>query len=287
MQDRSSTFLRLLLNHYHKGPLDPVLAPLADEEAKAVSELPINQGNFEEILSAPLYVLSKVHYSWLVEKIKEMPANSVIYLLGFLPQGQAEKIQTALKIKGDIPSFSPLMKRFVLSRIANDLPFKDSPPFESIKESELSQLNRLKKQELVQLIDFLGLYDLTEEIHNIVDKKLLENIYSALTPKKKAYVKKCLLSKEKLVTNRLNLEYWDGDPAKLAKLLHHRGMVRLGYALCALDENLVWYVTHTLDSGRGKKLLRYINDKEIPTVTKTLREQVLDVIAFFNKESNK
>lgn len=286
MQDRKATFLRLLLNHYHKGPQESVLAPLPDEEAKAVSDLSVNLSNFDALLSTPLKVISKVHYSWLVDKIKEMPETSIVYLLGFLPPKQAEKIQSALKIKGEIPTFSPLMKRFVLSRIANDLPFKDTLPFENIPDSELSKLSQLSKQEIVQLIDFLGLYDLTEEMHNIVDKKLLENINNALTAKKKAYVKKCLLSKEKLVTNRLNLEYWDGDPAKLSKLLHHRGMVRLGYALCAQDESLVWYITHTLDAGRGNKLLRYINDKEIPTVTKTLREQVLNVIAFFNKESN-
>ena len=287
MKDRSSTFLRLLLNHYHKGPQEAVLAPLPDEEAKAISELNIRSDNFMAVLQTPLNILSKAHYSWIIEQLKEMPDNSVIYLLGFLPVSEAEKIKKALNIKDEIPTFSPLMKKFILNRLAQDLPFKDSPPFENIPESGLSGLADLKKQEIVQLIDFLGLYDLAEEIHNIVDKKLLNHINAALTPKKKSYIKKCLLSKEKLVTTRLNLEYWDGDPAKLAKLLHHRGMVRLGYALCAQDEHLIWHVTHTLDSGRGKKLLRYINDKEIPTVTKTLREQILDVIAFFNKESNK
>lgn len=287
MQDRSSTYLRLLLNRYHKGPQEAVLTPLPEEKAKKVSELTINTEDCETILAAPLENLRRIHYSWMLDTLEKLPQSSIVYMLGLVPPEKAEKIQAALKIKSKPPALSPLMKKFILQRLANDFPFKDTPPFSHIPESELSFLAHLQKQELVQLIDFLGLYDLSEEIHNIVDKRVLEKIYNALTPKKKSYVKKCLQSKEKLVTNRLNLEYWDGDQAKLLKLIHHRGMVRLGYALCNQDQNLIWHITRTLDSGRGKKLLRYINDKEIPGVTKTLREQVLDVMAFFKKGSKK
>ena len=285
MQERSSIFLRLLLNRYHQGPQDAILALLPDDEGKEVSEQPIPSGDIEATLTSPLDALKRTHYSWLLDSLTELPKPSVAYLLGLMQEEKAEKIKTALKIKNKASNLTPLMKRFILGRLAKDFPFKETPPFEQIPETELTPLANLKKQELVQLIDFLGLYDLSEEIHNIVDKRLLENINNALTPKKKSYVKKCLLSKEKLVTNRLNLEFWDGDPAKLSKLIHHRGMVRLGYALCNQDKHLVWHITHILDSGRGKKLLRYINDKEIPGVTKTLREQVLDVMAFFKKGS--
>lgn len=287
MQDRSSTYLRLLLNRYHKGPHEAVLTSFPEEKARQVTELPLRTSDIEAILYAPLENLNRIHYSWMLDTLKKIPEPSVLYLLAMIQKEKAEKLKAALGIRSKVPSLSPLMRKFILKYLANDIPFKDTPPFSHIVESELSALAHLQKQELIQLIDFLGLYDLSEEIHNIVDKRLLEKIYNALTPKKKSYVKKCLLSKEKLVTNRLNLEYWDGDPEKLSKLIHHRGMVRLGYALCNQDNNLIWHITHILDSGRGKKLLRYINDKEIPGVTKTLREQVLDVMAFFKKGSKK
>jgi hypothetical protein len=283
LQDRSSIILRLLLNRFHKGPMDAVLKLLPEETAKKVSSISIQTNNVGAAINVPFDVLKTVHYSWLVKELHELPESILIYLLGLLPFAQATKLKDALKLKNEIPSFSKAVKPFVVDQVFPFLPFRDAPPFTSIPESEMSKLAWMKKKELVEVIDFLGLYDLAEEVHNIVDKKILEKIYASLTPKKQSYLKKCLRSKEKLVTNRLNLEYWDGDNSKLLKLLHHRGLVRLGYALCGQDAGLIWHITHILDEGRGKKLLRYINEKDIPGVTKTLREQIQDVSEFFNK----
>ena len=90
----------------------------------------------------------------------------------------------------------------------------------------------------------------------------------------------CLHQKEKLITQKLQLEHWDGDCRKLGKLLHHRGLVRLGYALSGQHKDLIWHISHILDAGRGNKLTRYYHKNKIPGVSQTLSYQVLAVIDF-------
>lgn len=288
MENRKSIFLRLLLNKCHKEPQEALLNALPENEAqkvKAVGRMPSE--DYYALLSSPLDALINVHYSWLAKKLKSISPEKTLYLLGLIPKSRAEKIKTVLNIPTAVPSFSPFIKKFVIQYLSEDFPLKDAPALAFIPESEFSSLTQLKKQEIIEMIDFLGLFDLAEEIHNIVDKTLLEKIYNTLTSKKKSFVKQCLLSKQKLVTNRLNLEYWDGNPSKLNKLLHHRGIVRLGYALSGQNPDLIWHITRRLDSGRGEKLLRYINEKEIPGVTQALTKQVHQVTKFFNKVKQK
>lgn len=283
MQDKSSMMLRLLLNRFHKGAQDTILKALPEEESQKVLSVPIDSSDIQAALTAPLDMLENVHYSWIVPKLQELPPNTLPFILALMPQPQASKIGEILSIKDSIAPLSSPMKRFILQQLSHLIEFNDTLPVAYIPKTEMTHLAELKKHELVDLIDFMGLYDLSEELHQIVDKKLLENVYQSLTHRKQVYLRQCLRSKEKLVTNRLNLEHWDGDSEKLMKLLHHRGLVRLGYALSGQHRDLVWHITHILDTGRGEKLERYINEKEIPAVTQALREQIHNVIEFFKK----
>lgn len=283
MDDKKSIFLRLLLNKYNQGPQDALLNALSEDEAQKVKAVKISSEDYLALLSSPLNTLTHVHYSWLTKPLASLSREKTLCLLGLIPQAHAEKIKSALNIAEEIPAFSSSVKKFIIQYLAKDFPFQDAPVLAFVPDSDLSHLTHLQKQQIIELIDFLGLFDLAEEIHNIVDKTVLEKVNSALTPKKRSFIKQCLLSKQKLVTNRLNLEYWDGNPSKLAKLLHHRGMVRLGYALSGQSPDLIWHITHRIDSGRGNKLLRYVNEKEIPGVTNALKEQVHQAIQFFNK----
>lgn len=287
MQDKSSVMLRLLLNSYHKGNQDDVLKLLPEEISKKVSELSIQSSDFQAAMTAPLDLLKTVHYSWLTPKLKELPKNTLPLILSLLPDPQATKLKNNLSIKGNLPEFSPKMRTFVLQQVSHLIDIDEALPLAFLPRSDMTELSELKKRQLVELIDYLGLFDLSQELHHIVDKKVLENVYSSLTPIKQVFLKNLLQSKEKLVTNRLNLDNWDGSQEKLLKILHHRGMVRLGYALSGQHPDLNWHITHILDTGRGEKLLRYINEKEIPGVTTTLKEQIQSVLMFFKKVSKK
>ncbi len=287
MQDKISVMLRLLLNSYHKGNQDDVLKLLPEEISKNVSELSIQSSDFQAAMTAPLDLLKTVHYSWLTPKLKELPKNTLSLILSLLPDPQATKLKNNLSIKGNLPEFSPKMKTFVLQQVSHLIDIDEALPLAFLPRSDMTKLSELKKRQLVELIDYLGLFDLSQELHHIVDKKILENVYSSLTPIRQVFLKKLLQSKEKLVTNRLNLENWDGSQEKLLKLLHHRGMVRLGYALSGQNPDLNWHIIHILDTGRGEKLLRYINEKEIPGVTTTLKEQIQTILTFFKKVSKK
>lgn len=279
--------LRLLLNAFHKGGQEDVLKILPEELSKKVSNLSIQSNNFQAVMTAPLDLLKTVHYSWLTPKLKKLPKDTLPLILSLIPDPQATRLKNSLSIKGELPKFSQKTKAFVLNQVAHLIEVDEALPVAFLPLSDMNELVEMKKGQIIELIDYLGLFDLSEELHHIVDKKILENIYLALTPIKLGFIKQRLRAKERLVTNRLNLENWDGRQEKLLKLLHHRGMVRLGYALSGQNPDLIWHITHILDTGRGEKLLRYVNEKEIPGVTRTLKEQIQSVLKFFKKVSKK
>ena len=60
----------------------------------------------------------------------------------------------------------------------------------------------------------------------------LKNIYLCLTPKELQFLRMCLHQKEKLVIPQMGLEQWNGEQKELHKLIHQKGLFRLGKALC-------------------------------------------------------
>lgn len=283
MEDKSSYFLKLLANRYHAAGQDSFLRPLPAERLKSVANVGIDATDPLPAISQSIALVEKIHYSWLIPKIKELPKSKILLLLSLLPPNKKSKLRAALSVSEDIPQTSAAMKTFLAPHLIPLIQFENRIPLEYLPKGPLSSLGILHKKQLIELIDLLGLYDLGQEIHHIVDKKILEQVYKCLSLNKNAYLKKCLHAKERLVTQRINLEHWDGQCEKLSKLLHHRGMVRLGYALSGLNPGLIWHIVHTLDSGRGEKLQRLISDKEISGVSPTIRKHVQNTLEFMQK----
>lgn len=283
MENKSWMILRLLLNRYHTGNVEALLRGLPEGDSQKVLNQNIESKNVKATLFQPAENLKIIHYSWLIPKLQNLSKDKLFLVLSLLPEPQGSKLRDHFSELTEPPHLSPPMKSFLFQQLYSELQLNQIMPLEYLPESELTPLVKLKKNEIIELIDFLGLHDLAEEIHHIVDKKILENIYSCLTKKKQAYIRQCFHRKDKLVTQRLQLENWDGDCQKLMKLLHHRGMVRLGYALSGQHPDLLWYITHILDTGRGEKLSRYYHKEGIPGVTASLKKQILKVINFFKK----
>lgn len=281
MQTKSWIMLRLLINHFHQGHEDDLLKGLNQEDQKIILAQQITSSDLAPALQSPREKLGRMHYSWLTTNISNVPKDKIPLLLSLLPETTSLKLKEYLKQNLPSEQPAPVFRDFLFQQFLDKFQMEDVMPVEYLPENNLSPLLKLKKPELVDLIDFLGLYDLAEEVKRIVDRNKLKQIYETLTPKKQAFLRLSLHTKERLVTPKLNLEQWDGDREKLNTILYKRGIIRLGYALSGQPKDFVWHVVHTLDSGRGNHLMKHCNKDEIPGVTPAVITQVLNVIKFF------
>jgi hypothetical protein len=178
------------------------------------------------------------------------------------------------------------VKAYLQSSIYKNIPEIDRVmTLEYLPQSTLSVLASWTKFELVELIEFLGLHDLAEELRQVVDQKSLKNVYACLTPKEQKYLRFCMHHKSKLAPPSLGLDRWSGDCGKLKTALQSRGLIRLGKALSGEHPDFMWHLTHILDSGRGKALMKYYSKEPVGGVTALLAQQVLNLMNMLKKKS--
>jgi hypothetical protein len=287
MPEKSAVVLRVLLNHFHKTPSDALLRFLPSQEAAAVRNVDITNTDVLPVLSGPFEQIKAVHYSWLIPAVKNIIPSLQSLIMTILPEPQKTKIGKALSIP--LKTASPLPKAVqyvLLKNIATQVKSQDVLPLAYLPNTILSPLSTLNKNQLVMLIGYLGIHDLAESIRHIINKKFLAKLYNVLSSKQKHCLRICLHKPEKVVSTKMEIEKWDGDPKKLDSMLQRRGLVRLGKALCGQHPDLVWYIAHTLDSGRGSILLQNFSPEATKGVTALLVQQVVNMIDFHNtKES--
>jgi hypothetical protein len=281
MQAKSWILLKVLINHFHAGDEDSLLEGMNQEDQQMVLSQHLQSSDIAPAIISQREKFSKIHYSWLAPRVSSLPIDKASLFLSIFPEPGATKLKETLK--NNVPSLNvtPSIQNFLFNLVAPLLKMDDVKPIEYLPESSLTPLAKLKKSELVDLIDFLGIYDLADEVKRIVDRNKLKQIYETLTPKKHDFLRECMHLREKLVTPKLNLDIWDGNHEKLNKILYQRGIVRLGYALSGQPPDFVWHIVHTLDSGRGSNLLKSCSKEQISGVTATVTLQVLNVIKFF------
>lgn len=280
------TFFRVLLNRYHGKNFSEALKLLPTEKAQEILHETTSASDPSKALYDASEVLQQVHYSWLAPLLKSKPALFQPFYLSTLSEEQKKGLTKFLDLPKGLENSSHPLKKYLSHLLYVEFGLNQLLPIGFLPSSPFLRLLSLKKSTLVELIDFLGLYDLSEEIRNIVDTKNLKNIYSCLTAKKQQFLRICLHQKERITLPKLNLEKWDGNCSELAKMLHKRGIIRLGKALSGQNPDLISYLTYILDVGRGTLLKKEIEKQEIPTVSQALTTQVFNVLNFLEKEKS-
>ena len=282
MTERQALFFHLLLNKYHPSDRGEVVSYLPDDVKSSIRELKGNWNDPKVLLKSPVAKLRNIHYSWIYPTVKEYPELLRPFVAEALPEPSNIRLLSLLK-SPRAPIATSFARQYLLNDLAKKMGLEKLTPIEHLPPSLLSFTLELTKEELIELIDFLGLYDLAEEIRRIVDKNQLKKIYNCLSIKKQHFLRSCLLSKEKIVTPKLELEKWNGEQDILEKLLHKRGLVRFGKALSGQTADFIWYIVHKMDSGRGVLLSKYINSTEIPGITPLMIQEIQTVHNFFKK----
>lgn len=282
MNTKSWMMLKVLINRFNPKAGNSLSKFLPQEDAQKLSNIDILSSDVKPLLYLPQRLLERMHYSWIVPYLAKTPKNLHPFVIGALSPTQRLKLEKKLAITS--AKLAPPVKNFMIEQLYSLMNIEDHLPMEYLPETELSPLLKWNKTQLVSLIDFLGLYDLASEIRHIVNKKYLDNLYSCLSQHELYYLKICLYQKEKLVTPKLGINPAEKNCEQLKSILHKRGITRLGKALSGQHPDLIWYVMHTLDAGRGKILFGYYQKEQITNVTPILKSQVINVMNFLKKE---
>lgn len=259
MSDSTKIVLKSFLVKAPPERQERLLMLLSEKEKALVASIEVG----EKGPVSPL--LEMVHWSWFIPTLKAYPEKEQLLFLSALESLSSENLRQELQVTGETKPLSKSGALFFQQVLLSSLTGAHDRllPVEFLPTSPLKQLLYLSKKQLTYLIDFLSLYDLAHELRQIVETKILKRIYSFLSEEERKFLKTAMAHKELHPPPRIGLDKWEGSKEAFRHLLHKRGLTRLGAALSGQHPDLVWYVCHRLDIGRGNALFK-LSAKEAP-----------------------
>lgn len=282
MEARGWMMLRVLINRYNSQAGNALLRFLPQPEAELVLKQEIQSNDLTPLLEHPEHLIKRMHYSWLQPLLAKWPESVRPLIIEALTPEQASRLKQGVSQPSE--RLADPIKAFILHRFYHSFDASEHLPIEYLPPSEFSSLLNWNKKELVNLFDFLGLYDLAVEIRHIVNRNYLRNFYDCLTSRQLTYLKICMHQKQQITAPKLGIDPSSQNCTLLKQILHRRGLVRLAKALTGQHKDFVWYIAHTLDSGRGTILLQAQQTPASPKVVNVLKQQVFNVMNFLKKE---
>jgi hypothetical protein len=280
MNNRSSKVLKALLSRCPELLRKALQRFLPDHERQFLEELPF----FEETAPDTAYnqagTLEAIHWSWIAPILQSHSLREQRLYLSALDPDTASRIAAVLDIPDRQDELTTPARSFLKEKLMKEIAGAQlqilSPDF--LPTSKLNRLLLLNKKELIRIIDFLSLYDLSIEFRQIVETKILKKIYSFLSEDQKAFLQQINLVSEANPFGKLGLDRWDRTAETLRTLLHRRGLTRLSAALQTQDPDLVWTLCHKLDSGRGGALFKLCTNETSADTAENARRQLEELL---------
>ncbi|MEC7838967.1 MAG: hypothetical protein VX777_02885 [Chlamydiota bacterium] len=283
---RSQILLKVLVDHYHSEAAGEVMAKsLPVETAQAIVNIPIFDADPKSLFISASDALAKIHYSWISDAFQYFDKSMHPLLLAVLSKSQGKSIEQLLGINTFDKELSTQMQKFLQMQLIGKIAgAKTVLPQDFLNPRPLTPLLSVDKNIILEMFDILGLYDLASKVKLIIDKKTLSNIYACLTPVKRKFLDLFLRQVDKVQLSELDLTDWSGDQNILRKMIHRRGILRLGKALAGYPPDFMWHLTHRLDTGRGSIINRHYEDSETD-LSRKLTEQVVFIMNTLTKKN--
>lgn len=279
MLARELVVFNVLINRYHPDKREKLLSLVPVDQKKNIEEHKNDWNLLEPVLDQGIELLSLFHYSWISSVVKES-SSFLQFMFGcILTEDQKKGLNVSSFVSLSLP-----VKQFLQGLLLKKLKLDYPAPLSFLPETEFFPLLDWKKEELVHLVDFMGLHDLASEIRQVLDKNSLKNVYASLSAREFHFLKVCLNQKERIVSPKLGVDLPTIDRKKLRDVLHQRGLVRLSQALFGQSIDFIWYLAHLFDKGRGTILLKNHQSLPIPKITMALKQQVMEVMNFLKSE---
>lgn len=220
--------------------------------------------------------LSRIHPSWLAPRLRMLSKQDLRLCISALDSTQIEGLRSLL---GWTESPLPLTEwgtEFVQNVLLQQLQEEqDILPLSLLPPSELTPLLTLSYKQLLRLIRFLGLFDLSFEMRQMIATAQIKQLLSALDAEEQAILKEIGHLQDNLIFKRLFLQGWDGSRGMLLRLLEERGMQRLAIVLHTQSPSLIWYVAHAFDVKSATDLLKLCKEPHEIRTTRLLIDQTL------------
>ncbi len=274
---------RLFLENYDKEK--KLVKYLTDSELKKINSLPPFSKTIDTKKFFQDSIIDSVHYSWFIPLLNIYSHKEASLFLLAMKPSYKKALKNLLNLEDIKEELHPTLKEFLRSLLLRSLIKKEEAllPIECLFDSKLNILLSLTKKELIKLIDLLSMYDLANELKYIVEQKKLKKIYSYLQPQEKAFLKTIYHQSEPFSSQKLKVEKYCDNKKKLRNVLHVRGLMRLSIALSGENIDLIWYVCHYLDIGRGNYIFKKCKKEKIKNVSDIITSQILTIINFFKE----
>lgn len=122
------------------------------------------------------------------------------------------------------------------------------------------QLVALSKDQLVLLMDLLGVVDLVPTLKKVIQPTVRKQWLRALSPVQQRFLKQ-IMHEPVWIGSKELLGHAEASVADLNRLLHRRGCQRIGIALAHHHAGWLWRLAHKLDCGRGCVVVSAANPK--------------------------
>lgn len=285
MSDRGWMFFDLLLKRYHPSDADSIITLLTSEEQKSCRiEFPPSQ--LSDWLSSSAQILSTLHPQWIVNVLKTFEEKRQATMLAALPEAICASTCQLGKWKEPTAHIRTEFAHPILQDLLRALQGTAYVPSSALPKGPLTPLLDVKPDELMQVIDGLGLRDLAEVVRGMIDKKFLHSIYSCLKPSEQKLLRAYIQQKERLKTPILVLKTWDGKPETLRAMFHERGLMRMAMALHGQQPGFLWHLMHRLSPSQAQRLQQQMQHRmpQAPVVA-LLVQQLLAVLEFFQRQA--
>lgn len=274
MRKRRDIVLKAFLNRCPQEKRDALIRFLPEVEQEEIANLP-DLLIPDEITDNPFHY---IHWSWFLPTLESYPVSEQKKFLRVLNSSSQKNLTRILKINPTNEKISSSGYAFLRQTLLQSIEKDNVLPRDLLPPSPLNALLQMGKKKLTQLIDFLSLYDLSSELRQIVETKILKKIYSFLSEEEIKFIKAISGQKEPYPPAKISLEQWDGTEKTLRLTLHRIGLARFGSALAGQDPDLIWHVCHELDIGRGKALEKLSAKEAMPGVAEWLIEQMKELL---------
>lgn len=274
MKSRAKMVLKAILNQFEPESKQALLRFVSIEEKEEIERSRDLEGPLTPESFSVDAILERVHWSWFLPTLELYPEPEQKLFLSALSPRAEKNLAKVLTLSAKGEASSLIGKDYLRKTLLDSLNGYKILPLEHLPKTNLEKLLSFSKKELTKLIDRLSLYDLSTELRQIVETKILKKIYSLLTEEERTFLKAIGSHKDPFAMGRLGIEKWDGSEESLRTLLHKRGLARFGAGLSGQDPDFIWYICHGLDIGRGSVLYKLCLDEPLPGVTEVIRTQI-------------
>lgn len=280
MRSSSYAVLHLFLSKCSSEKQNRLKSLLPDDLKKEIDSIPplkeqaeLNDFSYQDLFD-------DVHYSWMIPTLESYSNQEQGFFLQSLKGDVLENLETIFP--STKTKISEKGKEFLLSILIQSLIGETQTllPKKALPTSKIQLVLEYSKDELVELIDYLALYDLTLEMRRIVETKILKRIYSFLSEDKREFIKKLMTYKEPFTLPNFRIPSNEDD---FNLSLHKRGLKRLAFAISNEHPDFIWYVCHHLDIGRGNALYKYCAKKAPSQVTEGIQKNIQEIADWSNE----